>query len=36
LDFRLVFCAHALAIAEEMSSKRYDLLSWAQVAADGG
>jgi hypothetical protein len=35
LDFRLVLYAHTFAIAKEMNSKRYDLLSWVQVSADG-
>jgi hypothetical protein len=34
LDFRFVLDAHALAIAKEMSSKPYDLLSCVQAPAD--
>jgi hypothetical protein len=35
LDFRLGLYAHAFAIAKEMNSDGYDLLSGVQVPADG-
>jgi hypothetical protein len=35
LWFRFILYAHALTIAKEMNSKRYDLLSRVQVSADG-
>jgi hypothetical protein len=35
LDFRLVLYAHAFAIAKEMNAKRYDLLPWVHIPADG-